>query len=358
MKKIWNLVYWLFWIIFGGVIGYLFGEYIGRGGSSVSSIWLLIWIVLAFVLQIAIHEAGHLVFGLLTGYQFLSYRLFSFLWQKHTDGKVRFSFYSLLGTLGQCLMSPPKPVNGKIPYVLYNLGGGFANLLSIFFFELLKLPGWFDTVFLDTMSGVGLLLAMTNLIPFSDLISNDGANVLSIKKSPKGSLYFYSMLEIHTRLAQGVSWRDMDTATFIPVTREDLNNSMAMAMALNTISRKIDEEDFIGAREYIMQLELLHVKTTKIYQVLIKGIAAYCDLMLDSHTAIVFSKQEWKIIFSLSKSQPSILVFLYAYSALVEKDIQKAEQYIKQFYKLKKTHPLPVEYQSEERNLVRFQEKI
>ena len=78
--------------------------------------------------QTVVHEAGHLLFGLLTGYQFSSFRIGSFMWLEK-DGKLTLKRFSLAGTGGQCLMDPPEPVDGKIPYVLYNLGGSLANTI-------------------------------------------------------------------------------------------------------------------------------------------------------------------------------------------------------------------------------------
>ena len=40
-------------------------------------IWLLIASLIAFILNIIIHEGGHLVAGLLTGYKFVSFRFFN-----------------------------------------------------------------------------------------------------------------------------------------------------------------------------------------------------------------------------------------------------------------------------------------
>lgn len=77
---------------------------------------------LAIILQIIIHEAGHLIGGILTGYKFSSFRIFNFMFIKEND-KLKLKKLSLAGTGGQCLMSPPEFIEGKVPYILYNLGG-------------------------------------------------------------------------------------------------------------------------------------------------------------------------------------------------------------------------------------------
>ena len=88
---------------------------------------LFVFIYVAFFFHIIIHEAGHLVFGLLTGYKFSSFRVASFMWLKE-DGKLKLKRLSIAGTGGQCLMTPPDMKDGKMPLVLYNLGGSFLNI--------------------------------------------------------------------------------------------------------------------------------------------------------------------------------------------------------------------------------------
>ena len=74
--------------------------------------------IIAFIVSIAvlviIHEAGHLVCGLLSGYRFVSFRIFNFTIIK-IDGKLRVRKYSIAGTGGQCLLTPPSLPLEKIP---------------------------------------------------------------------------------------------------------------------------------------------------------------------------------------------------------------------------------------------------
>ncbi|MGT2665947.1 hypothetical protein ACVRYP_01270 [Streptococcus rifensis] len=360
MKKFLKVLGSLVPLVFFGVIGYFAGVQAGRNSADVVIFpgLLFLYTVIAGILQLAIHEAGHLVFGLLTGYRFLSYRILNLHWQKQKDGRLRFSFHSVPGTLGQCLMIPPSPVDGKIPYVLYNLGGGLANLISVGVWYLTSLTDWVSPEFGNTFALLGLMFAVVNLVPTSSLITNDGANIVSIKKHPKGALFFWSTLAMNAKLAEGVALKDLDDTYFIPIDKEDLTNAMAFGMAVNTVSRMMDKGDFIGARNYLLDLKLTEQKTLEIYTIFAKTLLGYCDLMLDDSTEVSFSKKEWKTVQNLANSQPAFLVFLYAYHMLVEKDEQKAEKHLEKFYKLKKTYHLPVEYISEERNLAILKQKL
>lgn len=90
--------------------------------------------ILIFVLSIAIliplHEAGHLVCGLLSGYKFVSFRIFNLTFIK-SDGKIKIKRYSIAGTGGQCLLTPPDLPIERIPTGWYNFGGVLFNIIAV-----------------------------------------------------------------------------------------------------------------------------------------------------------------------------------------------------------------------------------
>ena len=81
----------------------------------------MIWIVIAFIIcfsQIILHEVGHYLFGKLSGYQFVSFRVGNYTWIRE-NGKLTLKKFKIPGTGGQCLMMPPqKDEKGDI-YTLY-----------------------------------------------------------------------------------------------------------------------------------------------------------------------------------------------------------------------------------------------
>ena len=84
---------------------------------------ILVALFIAAYLQIILHEAGHLVCGLLSGYNFVSFCIGSFTIIKQ-DGKIRIKRFKLAGTGGQCHMSQPRDVAlDEVPTMLYNAGG-------------------------------------------------------------------------------------------------------------------------------------------------------------------------------------------------------------------------------------------
>ena len=139
-RKIKALLWKLFYMIFNGAVGigagvcaiiYLrstFADIFDSSTGLLLIIGLFLVIYVASYLQVIIHESGHLVFGLMSGYRFGSFRIASFIWVKD-QGKIKFKRMKIAGTGGQCLMSPPEMVDGKFPVVLYNFGGALMNLI-------------------------------------------------------------------------------------------------------------------------------------------------------------------------------------------------------------------------------------
>ena len=153
-----------FWI--GNLISYYMREQLSS--QEAPNIYLIIATLLfGIILQIIIHEAGHLFFGLLSGYKFISFKVFNFAIVKDEENKIKFKIIQgTKGTAGQCLMEPPKLENGTFPYKLYLAGGVLFNII----FSLL---GWIiaPSVYMLIFTLIGLVFAITNAIPMG---FNDG----------------------------------------------------------------------------------------------------------------------------------------------------------------------------------------
>ena len=77
----------------GGIGGYFGAEYLTTGeGSLVDLLVFFVAVILSYYLHIIIHEGGHLVFGLRSGYQFVSFRIGSLILYKE-DGKLTNLWY-------------------------------------------------------------------------------------------------------------------------------------------------------------------------------------------------------------------------------------------------------------------------
>lgn len=108
-----------FMMLIGAICGFIMVWYIDKSSAdtplyqeilSLAGLFLGMYVALLF--HMIVHEAGHLVFGLMTGYKFCSFRIASFMWLKE-NVKLKLKRLTLAGTGGQCLMTPPDMKDGK-----------------------------------------------------------------------------------------------------------------------------------------------------------------------------------------------------------------------------------------------------
>ena len=94
------------------------------------ALYIILFFLGAYVLSTFLHELGHMVMGLVSGYKFISLRVGSYVLTRE-DRQWKIKRMSIPGTAGQCLMMPPDSgTPEKVPAVLYHLGGGLFNLLT------------------------------------------------------------------------------------------------------------------------------------------------------------------------------------------------------------------------------------
>lgn len=93
--------------VIGGACGYfgmMFVERMHGGKVRIAEIlaglaWIILCLYAAAFLQTIVHEGGHLVCGLLSGYKFSSFRVGKVILVKKKDG-IKRGRYSLMGTRG------------------------------------------------------------------------------------------------------------------------------------------------------------------------------------------------------------------------------------------------------------------
>lgn len=181
-------------VVCGGLVGVLLARAEEQGIESwVVLLTLVFGIYGAMFIQIIVHEMGHLAFGLATGYKFSSFRIGSIMIKKENE-KFKLCKYSLAGTGGQCLMSPPDLVDGQMPVILHNFGGCIFNLIISALFCIdayVHREEPIEFIIYTCMVIIGIAFALTNGIPMQvGPVSNDGYNALSLGKNPKAMRAF------------------------------------------------------------------------------------------------------------------------------------------------------------------------
>ena len=338
---------------FGYFISIYFFESIGAEDRTIVetlllSILLLLYIYAAIFLQLAIHEAGHLIFGLLTGFSFLSYRIGSFMWVKENE-KLKIKRMSIAGTGGQCLMNPPENPGEKPPFILFNLGGSITNIVCglLFFglFFLFKNMVYFSG-FLLFLGVFGIFFALFNGIPMKlGMVNNDGYNALSLGKNPEALRSFYTQLKVVGKASEGTRIKDMPEEWFF---RAEVKDSISLTMDVFGSSRLMDMHRFVEADQ--LMSELLETDyLAGLHRHLLTSERMYCELIGENRKDVLESladKKQRKFMKSMRKN-PSILRTEYGYALLAEKDSAKAVKIMTEFEKVARTYPVKSEIESE-----------
>ena len=203
-----------------------FSEYIGKflrlNAMEVIGIPLLslVFFLIAVSLQVVLHEAGHLVCGLASGYRFVSFRIFSFTWIRQ-GGKVRMKRFSVSGTGGQCLLVPPEKSDEEIPVTFL----------------------W--KMFLIQFMGIGVFLGLLNGIPMKlGGIGNDAYSLRLLKRNPSTKRALVLQLRINALIQEGMRPKEMPEAWFRLEGKIDYSDMLQATIALMEISRMQDREEW------------------------------------------------------------------------------------------------------------------
>ncbi len=360
-KPVWgNVIAMAFFMMIGAVCGVLimdfiedvWGEMVSTGGKLFYMAFLLAGVYVALFLQTIFHEAGHLVFGLMTGYQFSSFRIMSFLWMKE-GGRLRLRRISIAGTGGQCLMLPPEPVDGKMPVFLYNLGGSFGNLMVSVIALGLSLV-WDEhsllSVWLMMFTLIGIALALMNGIPMRmGAVDNDGYNAFSLRRSKEAQRAFRIQMKVSEQTANGVRLKDMPEEWFVVPSDEAMKNSMVAAMGVFACNRLVDAHRFGEADRLMAHLLALDSGIVGIHRDLMVCDRIYIELICQNRKEVLdglLTKEQKKFMKSM-KSFPSVIRTEYACALLGGQDRAKAGACKALFEKCAKTYPYPGDIQSE-----------
>jgi len=334
-------------LIGGGLIGLLiagvgivcltdttFTEYIENfkslefGESIIAVATAILAFILSFTILIPLHESGHLVCGLLSGYRFVSFRIFSFTIIR-IDGKIRIKRFAISGTGGQCLLNPPELPLERIPTAWYNFGGVFFNILAV----IAALPLlWVNgnpfikeatVIFLLT----GVLLVLMNGIPMKiSGAGNDAYNMVALRKNMLSKRGFIDALRANALIQNGVRPKDMPDEWFTIPSGIDYKNQLEVSIPLMAASRLIDESRFADA---LHEFESLYEKRNEIIGLYVKEIA--CELVflrlvcgnIDGAEELLDDNLK-KYINTYRKMMSSKERILCAISLIIENDKDKA----------------------------------
>lgn len=307
------------------------------------------------VLQCAVHEAGHLFFGLISGYKFGIYRVRSFAWIRQ-EGRIRFRRFSVTGTGGQCLMVPPEFSEKGIPYVLYNLGGILLNLLTavlaVYACVVLGEENWYRFIFLVLFAFNGVWMALVSGIPVrGKLVNGDGRNILECMGNKDGMRTFWVQLKIAEYMVKEVRIKDMPAEWFQMKMTENATVQRAMPgiMAMYSVKRLMDEHCFEEAAKKIEGIVDTDHSLSTLQRFLLTTDRVFCELVGSQKEDVLdrWNNRKNRSLAEKLENQISVIRTRYAYTLLKEKDRKKAEKIRKIFETGARFYPFRAEVQGE-----------
>ncbi len=343
--------------VFCGIVMMMFIDHAEANGASVP-VRLLYFLLLLLVMyavilvQIVIHEGGHLLFGLMTGYRFSSFRIASLMLVKEGN-RFQFKKLSLAGTGGQCLMCPPDLHNGTMPFVLYNFGGailnaaaGAAGLILCFHFPVYS-AGW---VVSSYVAVIGFAFALINGLPVRmGTVNNDGRNALDMLESREAVRAFWLQLKVTEEIARGKRLKDMPEEWFAVPSDESMKNGIIAVTGVYACNRLMDQHRFAEADALMARLLMQENGIVGLHRGLLVCDRMFIELIGENRPEVLHAMrtaEQMKLMKSM-KTSPSVLRTEYAYALLGENDPGKADGILGQFEKCSASYPYPCEVEAE-----------
>lgn len=307
--------------------------------------------LMSLVILILAHEAGHLVCGLLSGYKFVSFRIFNIVFIKDC-GLIRVKRFSVAGTGGQCLLMPPDLPLEDIPMGWYNAGGILANvflLLAVLPLFWVDISPWiFEALMIFCLTDVFLIFI--NGIPMKvSGIGNDAYNMICMRHNMRSKLGVVLQLRSNALIQDGVRPKDMPNEWFEWTTEVDFKNPLELSIPLMYASRLVDEMNW---EEAYVRFEELYARRKCIMGLYVNEIAcelAFCAMVTGhkERAQELLDKQLLKYIESYSKVMSSKLRVLCAKALYLDNDKSKAIEILKSLESSKDNYLLKGEVESD-----------
>lgn len=310
----------------------------------------LVFAVIAFYLHVIIHETGHLVFGLASGYSFSSFRILNMMWQKEENGQIRFCRFTLDGTAGQCLMKPPELKENRMPYFLYNIGGITANALLVALAAgvMCIKPGDIAQILFSELVVMGIVMVLTNGLPLPGL-TNDGRNTLELSHSEEAQRVMNMQLNYVIMMKKGIRAKDCPEKWFVMPDKEALKHSFSALPAVFVCDRLLDEGKYDECKNTIDYLISEDIALMPVQREVLRADALFCELVgnRDENEIKKYMDPQLKRVFKTMRIYPSIIRTQYTYELLINNDANAAGRLLDLFDRIASKYPYRSEIEAE-----------
>ncbi|HHV13692.1 MAG TPA: hypothetical protein GXX75_25835 [Clostridiales bacterium] len=219
-------------------------------------LWSVFYVAFAFAAQAVVHELGHYIFGRITGYRFLLFRVFGLALVRE-GSSYRIRYHRSPGSLGQCLMLPPE--KEKYPYALVTLGGVILNMATGVA-ALVYL--WVSRGQVPFVHAMGIVLfafygagfAALNILPGKGGATvTDGTVLSEMKKDGLARSCNQAQLQMTRDLIAGKTYGELDMGELTIPEDADFTNSLVGYHKILECYRYMDKREWAKACECLDQ---------------------------------------------------------------------------------------------------------
>lgn len=246
----------------GAVFGALVAYSVLRGGALLPTdapkgwalLLALVGLILAFPLQILVHELGHALVGIRNGGTLLRVVVGPWRWERRRSGFHYTKVRSLKGIGGFAQTVMPADARFKRAMSWMLLGGPLANLVSAALaISLLLAPApWPLQMLALGTTVVGLMLGLSNLVPFTTKgFLSDGAHLRNLWTRPEIVLRQQRAMRLARASLDGMRMRDLDPEDLAALEPSQLQGAERFSGVLLHASAHADRGEAAPARALI-----------------------------------------------------------------------------------------------------------
>lgn len=301
--------------------------------------------VLFLLMHIIIHEGGHLVMGLATGWKYSSFRIGTLVLAKQ-DGKLKWKKTTVMGTGGQCLMIPPECEPEKCPFFLYLLGGGLANIVTGgIALAIGLLLGGIAEVILVLFAITGFGLGVMNLFPAKmGGTMNDGYQIfIEFPGNSDTKKYTYCLLAANAILSEAESTKALPEALRSIILNSDYSDLSNTSIANLYLFKGVilqEEEKYEELRELYRNVAESG-DAVQLFRNEANCELLYLEIMGDCNSEEIERIADKKLMEYIKATAlyPSRKRLMYAYYLIYKKDTEAAEKELEALKNTASTHP-------------------
>ena len=308
-------------------------------------------LIITAILQFALHEVGHLLFGLASGYKFSSIRIYKYAIVKDDSG-YHVKKFNIQGTGGQCIMTLPEDTNpSRVPFFWYNAGGVIVNVvlvaISIVVLSCCDL-GMVAESFFIMLAFTGAFITLTNGVPLSfNGLCNDGRNILLLMRNKRSRRFFLRMMQTASELSRGKRLKDMPREWFEDIPVDSPKDYFLLANRINYAALLEDTGRFDEARRVYEEISSFGKDLPGIIKLEIGADHILMELLTTARHDIVetiYDKWLKAYINSSYKYSPIKTVALYALALHHDNDPVRAKQLLDELESHREDYLMPGEY--------------